>query len=292
MKASASSGAISPKAIEAGIAAAYEAVSFPFTILSPSPGIASIVDFIYGEMRTHAASPGSFPIEIRLAHANPGKLELFLGGEKRTESERLADILHQLDNELTVQIEHAVPRLYFVHAASLAEGNRATLLVGESGAGKSTTSYALAASGMDYLSDELSPIDPRSAMVHPYPRAICLKQDPPAPLSLPSRHLRTEWTIHVRARDLGARVLAAAVPLARVVFIRYSATQTAAELRPISKGEAAVRLYKGALNQLAQANFGLDDTLSLIRCAECFELLAAGVEATVQALRLPGAGLK
>jgi hypothetical protein len=288
MKASSSSSRASPApGNEAGTAASYEAVSFPFTIQSPSPGIASVVDFIYGEMRTQAAPPGSYPIEIRPAQSNPRRLELLLGGTRRTESERLGDILHQLDNELTIQIEQAVPRFYFVHAAALAEGSRATLLVGDSGAGKSTTSYALASSGMDYLSDELSPIDPQSAAVHPYPRAICLKREPPAPLILPSRHLRTEWTVHVRPRDLGSRVLTTAVPLARVVFVRYSPGHGAALLRPISKGEAAVRLYKGALNQLARPSFGLDDTLSLIRRAECYELLAAGVEETVQALRQP-----
>src|SRR5262249_58135020 len=109
---------------------------------------------------------------------------------------------------------------------------------------------------------------------------------------LPGRHLRTEWTIHVRARDLGAKVLSAAVPLARAVFIRYSATHAAPTLRPVSKGEAAVRLYKGALNQLAHSRLGLGDTLQLIRRVECFELLAAGVEETVRALRLPVEGQK
>jgi hypothetical protein len=265
----------------------YSALSRTFRITSPSPEVAHAVDLVYGEMRIDGdASRHALEIEIRKsADGPPAAHEILFAGERVFEASRTGDLLHQLDNELTIALEHAVPQLYFVHAAALADAGRATLLVGDSGAGKSTTAYALAASGMDYLSDELAPIDPRTGDVHPYPRAICLKRDPPAPLTLPSCHLRTEWTLHVPAKSLASRVSTRPVPLGRVIFVRYSPEHSRAVLESISRGEAAVRFYKGALNQLAHPSLGLDDTLSLIQRAECFTLLAAGVEETVQAVR-------
>lgn len=265
----------------------YGALSRTFRVRSPSAEVARAVDFVYGEMRLEGAeSAGGLKIEIQeAAGSSTPSYEVFFADELVFRASRMGDLLHQLDNELTIALEHAAPELFFVHAAALADGGMATLLVGDSGAGKSTTAYALAASGMSYLSDELAPIDPRAGDVLPYPRAICLKHAPPAPLTLPPEHLRTEWTLHVRARDLLSHVASEAVPLGCVIFVRYSASHANAVLRPVSRGEAAIRFYRSALNQLAHPSLGLDDTLSLIRRAKCFELLAAGVEETVKAVR-------
>jgi hypothetical protein len=215
---------------------------------------------------------------------DPRVLEASFDGCKVIEVTRLGDLLHQLDNELTIALELAVPSLYFVHAAALAADGGVTLLVGDSGAGKSTTAYALAASGMEYLSDELAPMDPSSGAVVPYPRSICLKQDPPEPLEVPGSSLRTEWTLHVRPRDLATHVATEPVPLRRIVFVQYSPSHTEAQLRRLARAEAAMRLYQQALNQLAHPCFGLDETLVLIRRAECFELLSAGIGETLELL--------
>lgn len=264
---------------------AYQTLLRPFTVQSPSAEIAQAVDFVYGEMKCDTAGAQGLEIDIHTVDAASSKLRVLFGGEPVFEVEGLGDLLHQLDNELTIALEHALPSLYFVHAAALADNGRATLLVGDSGAGKSTTTFALAASGMAYFSDELAPIEPAAGVVLPYPRAMCLKRDPPAPLSLPAEHLRTEWTLHVRARDLQSRVVKESLPLGRVIFVRYSPEHARARLKPISRGEAAIRFYRGALNQLAHPAFGLDDTVSLIRRAECFELQAAGIEETVRVVR-------
>jgi hypothetical protein len=265
----------------------FEALTFPFRVRSPSREVADAVEFIYREMLRQDEGQDAFDIEIRRGATAPEKYELIFAGRPVMESSRIGDILHQLDNELTFILENARPDLYFVHAAALAVDGRAVLLVGESGAGKSTTAYAFASSGVEYLSDELAPLEPATGHVHPYPRAICLKQDPPLPLRVPKDHLRTEWTLHVGAATLSARVRAEPAVLDRIYFVKYSPSHGTATLRPLSRGEAALRLYQGALNQLAHPNMGLDDTLRLVRRAECFELLSAGVEETLRAVGRP-----
>jgi hypothetical protein len=269
------------------VSSTFEALSFPFRVRSPSREAAGAVEFIYREMLLEDEGQDAFDIEIRRSAEDPAKLELVFAGRPVMESSRLGDVLHQLDNELTFILENARPDLYFVHAAALARDGRATLLVGESGAGKSTTAYAFAASGAEYLSDELAPLEPGTGKVHPYPRAICLKRDPPPPLRVPADHLRTEWTLHVGAASLSARVRTEPAVLERICFVKYSPAHSAAELRRLSRGEASLRLYQGALNQLAHPNMGLDDTLRLVQRAECFELLSAGVEETLRTMGLP-----
>lgn len=279
--------ATNPKTAQASTAirAFYSALGCPFEVISPSDEIAQGVDFIYREMRVQSLPPNAIAIQIRPPMTGSSALEVTIAGETRFESSRLGDLLHQLDNELTIAIEKSRPDLYFVHSAALVEDGTATLLVGDSGAGKSTTCYALCVSGMGYLSDELAAIEPRSGQVLPYPRAICLKQDPPAPLRLPTSLLRTEWTLHAQASSLGSEVVKSGASLSRIIFVRWSVSHARPTMKPISRGEAALRLYQGALNQLAHPAFGLDDTVRLIERSACFELLSAGIEETVALVR-------
>lgn len=264
----------------------FSALGCSFAVTAPSPEIARAIRLVYGEMRpTTSGDDSTLPITIVPSLAHPEHLEVRFDGELIFVASRLGDLLHQLDNELTIALEHARPDLYFVHAAALENATGVTLLVGDSGAGKSTTTYALAASGMGYLSDELAAIEPRTGRVLAYPRAICLKRDPPAPLVLPTNHLRTEWTLHVRPRDLSSPIVSDGAVLTRILFVRWSPQHLAPELRPLHRSEAALRLYKGALNQLAHPAFGLDETLGLIARSHCGELLTAGIEATVELVR-------
>jgi hypothetical protein len=211
-------------------------------------------------------------------------------GELVFEAEGRGRLLHELDNQLVFALQSLRSDLYFVHAACVARGNAATVIMGESGAGKSTAAYALSRRGVDYLSDELAAIDLASRSVLPYPRALCLKNEPPRPLRLPPDALRTEWTLHVSAAALGARVRRAPARLKRLIFLSSPPrSRTGAVLRALSRSEAALRLYQSALNQLAHPAGGLDDTLRLVEHADCFECLRGGVDETVEALARAGA---
>jgi hypothetical protein len=265
-------------------AVAYEALSLPFQVRSESPEAAKAVDLVYREMRGLSGEAPRLTVEV-LGPSPEGERELILDGESLLRSPRLGDVIHELDNHLSIRFARARPDLYFVHGGALAAGGKAILLAGESGAGKSTLTYALASAGLEYLTDELSGIEPGTGLVHPYPRAICLKQDPPAPLRLPAQGwLRTEWTLHVSARALSAPVARGPSPLEKIFFIRYAPERKAPALRRLSTGEASLRLYQNALNQLAHPECGLDTTLDLVRGARSYELLSAGIEDTVRAV--------
>ena len=67
------------------------------------------------------------------------------------------------------------PQFLIIHAAVVALDDRALILPGSPGAGKSTLCAALVASGWRLLSDEFALIDPASLRVHPIPRPISLK---------------------------------------------------------------------------------------------------------------------
>jgi hypothetical protein len=95
---------------------------------------------------------------------------------------------------LDVLVRRILPRVAMrhgavaVHAAAAARNGRAMLLLGASGAGKSTTSAALGAAGWDVLSDDISIVwDHADPHVAPATTGICVWADSHAALDLPLR---------------------------------------------------------------------------------------------------------
>lgn len=62
-----------------------------------------------------------------------------------------------------------------LHAAAVAHGDELVLLAGESGAGKTTLTLALLDAGWTYLSDDLAPVSRDTALVHPFPKPLGVK---------------------------------------------------------------------------------------------------------------------
>lgn len=189
----------------------------------------------------------------------------------RLEADSVSDFLYFFEKDLTIELQRQRSDLYFIHAAALEHDGVAAILVAPSGTGKSTTAYGLLHAGFRYLSDELAPIDLKQMTVYPYPHALCLKSEPPAPYRLPSNTLRTEATMHVPVAALPAAACDAPIALGAIFFLaREDNSETT--VQRIDAGEAAARLYANALNNLAHGGQGLDAAIHLTARASCFRL--------------------
>ena len=94
-------------------------------------------------------------------------------------------LLFHLDGEIILALQYERSDLLFLHAAAVASADRVAVLSASSGTGKSTLTLATIFEGLNYLSDELAPIDLQRFTVEAYPRALCLKAPPPLPHVLP-----------------------------------------------------------------------------------------------------------
>lgn len=71
--------------------------------------------------------------------------------------------------------EERLERFVTLHAAAVARDGHLVLLAGESGAGKTTLTLALLDAGWTYLSDDLAPVAVDTALVHPFPKPLGVK---------------------------------------------------------------------------------------------------------------------
>ena len=143
------------------------------------------------------------------------------------------DLLYLMEKDITVELQRRRTDLFFLHAAAIGRDGTALLLVAESGAGKSTTTWGLLHHGFQYLSDELSPVDVNTLCVLPYPHALCLKQDPAPPYVLPPSAIRLGRTIHLPVDTLPAATVSGPRALSGVFLVTHRPEIRAPEMRSI-----------------------------------------------------------
>ncbi len=187
-----------------------------------------------------------------------------------------------LEKDLTIELQYQRPDLYFLHAAALELDGRTVILAAPSGSGKSTTTWGLLHHGFRYLSDELAPVDLRANSVCAYPHALCLKQEPPRGYPLPAAVRSTRRTLHVPTTSLPAETIVGfAGPVTTIVFLEYRPNERKpAGMIPISRAEAAARLFALALNPLAHAEDGIAAAAAIAGGAECYRLRTGELGAT------------
>lgn len=227
-----------------------------------------------------AAADASADLEYTVLQPKTPTFDLLFNGQPAEHAVDEYELLYAFEKHMTIEVQKLRQDLLFLHAAALEQDRRAALLVAPSGSGKSTTAWGLINNGFRYLSDEMAPIALATLQVHPYPHALCLKWEPPAPFCLPAETLRTSYTLHVPVESLRGGVCREETPLAAIFFLRYDAENGTPQAKPISRAEAAARIYSNALNLLAHPRYGLDAALKVAEHSRCFEIVTGDLRKT------------
>lgn len=234
------------------------------------PAVLQAVGFQYAALSL-TADHVSRDLELSIRRQPDGGFVLHGFGAEPCVAEDVEDVLFRVDEAIVVNLQRLRPHLVFVHAGVLERAGLAWMVVGASGAGKSTTCWGLLQQGLGFRSDELAPIDLSTLRVHAFPRALCLKRDPPDGVPLPADAARFGRGIHVPVTARAAAATDDALPLGGVVHVAYEAGRPPA-LRPLHSSEGVTRLYAQLLNALAHPHRGLDAALTVARAVPAVAL--------------------
>jgi HprK-related kinase A len=159
---------------------------------------------------------------------------------------------------MNLQMALGYRRHLLLHAASVERGGRALLITGLSGSGKSTLAALLGERGWRLMGDEFALLDLNDGSLHPFARAVSLKNESVAALEGVAAERLGPWlrgtskgTIrHLRPRaDAIARMTEPAMPSA-ILFPRFGRDLDRA-VRPVGAAEVFVRLTQASTNYVA-----------------------------------------
>ena len=179
-----------------------------------------------------------------------------------------------------------------LHAAVLEKNNKALIMPGLPGAGKSTLCAALTLSGWRLLSDEHALIPLHSDTVVPLCRPISLKNesidiirdfDPSAVLSKVAEETHKGRVAHMKADMAPNSHDATPVPTALMIFPQYEAGAEFS-LRRKLKTEAFMFAGLHSFNYKLLGETGFDTMTQLMRSVNCFDLRYASLEQALAAV--------
>jgi hypothetical protein len=186
-------------------------------------------------------------------------------------AETPSDFIYYLEKDFTIETQKLKPDFFYLHAAAISKREKIILISGDSGAGKSTTVWALLHHDYKYLSDELAPVNLDNYSILPFPHALCLKNKPPNAYPLPENTIMLDRTTHIPIEhhlDLHHPNKV----LNHIFFIQYDQSINRTLVNELSEAESTLQLYKNGLNQLAHPNDGLLTANQIIRRTPCHSI--------------------
>jgi hypothetical protein len=263
----------------------------PISLTTP---IRPLMDEYASLYRAYArADAGSSAIRLEVSRSplslrRRRRYRVAANGRLQFEPSRFEEVLPYVEWTLNWHVPNLLPDCLQFHASAVEVDGHGVILPGESGVGKSTLTAGLLAGGARYLCDEFALVDTRTALLQPYPRALCIKKaahpvirELGLRLHGRRRHVKsTKGTVgFLDPLSVRPNAIGRPAPVRFIIFPRYIPGADPA-LVPISRAEAAFSLLPTCFNLLRCARPGVDMVASLVRSAACYRLVAGDLSRT------------
>lgn len=159
---------------------------------------------------------------------------------------------------MNLQMALGQRRFLLLHAAVVERKGKAMLLTGHSGSGKSTLGALLGERGWRFMGDEFALLDCAGGALHPFPRAVSLKNESialferaaperlgPLLAGTPKGNIR-----HVRPNQAAVARMDEPAEPALILFPRFG-RDLLPQTRPVGAAEVFVRLTQASTNYVA-----------------------------------------
>ncbi len=254
---------------------------FTFHIKSRLHDVAKGLSRLYGDFSLAEGPFADFHVRIDALHG-PRRLyrpqvQFWLDGHTPFKPLPLDQAFAMLEWGMNWCIAGHAHHYLMLHAAVLERNDRALIMPGDPGAGKSTLTAALMLDGWRLLSDEIALIDREDGLLYGLARPVSLKN---ASIDLIQNHsshavmgqvahdTHKGSVAHLRPSTLSLKRVATPVRPAWIVFPRWQA-QAQAGFTPHAKSAAFLHLASHAFNYSLLGPLGFQLVTTLMDACEC-----------------------
>jgi hypothetical protein len=150
-------------------------LSFPRLYIS-----LTVPDKIADEIQTafiHSILPRDLePLHKYVVKAQLNGFECFKDGLLIGEYSSSLETVRRLEEDIENTLISVLGDWPAFHAGAVKVNGFASLIVGDPDTGKTTTTFNLVEMGMGFMCEEVSPVDPQTLLVHPYPQTLSLSR--------------------------------------------------------------------------------------------------------------------
>ena len=189
------------------------------------------------------------------------------------------ELVTGLENVISDRVARSLSGFQLFHSGALTRNGHGILIPGASGAGKSTTSAALAFAGFEYCTDDVA-VFGKDRRLRPFPKVLALK--PPGWQVISDRYPESSESIAYSAGTDGVTYLRppvlpsadsalAGVPV-DLIFLPRKDDPGAPVVEKISKSEVVKVLTEESLDLQLLGGSAFEDLIDLVRGADCYAL--------------------
>jgi hypothetical protein len=270
----------------------FKILNLPIRIESNSPQFLQHVGNIFHYFKVSRPNPdvndgASFCVSIDQTST------ITFGNDIIYRSPHYRYILEYLEYKIYTLLINRLSDYYLIHAGVVAHDDKAIVLPGSSGGGKTTLIAGLLKNGFRYLTDEIGIIDPHTLRVYPFPKPLNMKigslslfdNFEPEMELINKKDVNIEGKIHhVLVKSSSIHAMDKPVPVRDIIFVRYDPGGKS-RLTSISRANAIFDLAKCSFNHYRFKEKGIEMLESLVRGSQCYQLRFAQIGEAVGLLK-------
>ena len=150
-------------------------LSFPrlnISLTAPEAIVADIQDAFLSSIRPDANLP---PQHEYVIESTSNGLSLLKDGQPVLQFASCFDLICRLEEDIENALIRSIGDWVGFHAGAVMIGGTACVIAGNPDTGKTTTTFNLIEMGQIFLCEEVTPVDPETFLVYPYPQVLGLE---------------------------------------------------------------------------------------------------------------------
>lgn len=256
---------------------------FSFPRVNISLSLPEDVESIILPSFSHSLKPGlisslhhRYEVVVRSKYLDVYKDRKLLGSLRNS-----LELLAALEEDIECLMIESCREWVAFHAGCVGERGFACLIAGKPESGKTTTTFNLVEMGKAFLCEEVTPVDPKSQLVHPFPLALSM-----------SRRFAREFQslFPVREGDLeevGAKLsryvpyqaTKSPVPLRMIILPSYNPSFSP-DIIPLSPGKALTEVLECCFRPTEDEEKFFDSVIRIITGCRIFRLRTSSIQET------------
>jgi hypothetical protein len=261
---------------------------FSFPRMNISLSLPEEVEGIILPSFSHSLRPGRIsPLHHRYEITPRSKyLDLYKDKKFLRSFKSTLELLPGLEDNIESLLIKSCREWVAFHAGCVGARNFACLIAGKPESGKTTTTFNLVEMGKAFLCEEITPVDPKSRFVHPFPLALSMSSRFAREFQslFPVKRGSLEDAGWKLSRYVPHRATKSPVPLRMIILPSYNPSFSP-EIVPLSPGEALPEILECCFPPNIDEEKFFDSVIRIITRCRIFRLRTNGIAETRILLR-------